>query len=202
MVKKAILFLLIIFLTSCASNANSILEEENFSRYQAYYTSIFDNDRFIRQPQNYNMDVVFTKIDNKYRYDIIIDEPIIAMYDVEVMVIENDQAFERTEKMMPSFGVFEREEKNMIPHQIDIEKGYVKGIVVSGLVDSSVVELKIMIGWKDYSKLNSFREFFIRNLDYERMDDEDFDIIGGEEIEEEPIEEPTDDEQDENEDDE
>lgn len=201
MFKKAISLLLVVLLASCTNNANSILEEENFSRYQAYYTSIFDNDRFIREPSNYELDVVFTKIDNKYRYDIIIDQPIIAMYDVEVMVIENDQPFERTDKMMPSFGVFESDETNMIPYQVNIEKGYAKGIVVSGLVDVKIVELKIMIGWKDYSKLNSYREFFIRNLDFDRMDDEDFDVIGGDEIEgDESVEEETDESQEEDED--
>lgn len=189
MVKKAIVLLVILLLTSCSNNASSVKEAENFTRYQAYYTSIFDNDRFIREPNNYNLEVVFTKIDNKYRYDVIIDEPIIAMYDVEVMVIENDQPFEHTDKMMPSFGVFERNETNMIPYQVDTEKGYAKGIVVSGLIDVSVVELKIMIGWRDYSKLNSYREFFIRNLDYERMNDDDFEIIGGEEVVEEPTDE-------------
>lgn len=201
MFKKAISLLLVVLLASCTNNANSILEEENFSRYQAYYTSIFDNDRFIREPSNYELDVVFTKIDNKYRYDIIIDQPIIAMYDVEVMVIENDQPFERTDKMMPSFGVFESDKTNMIPYQVNIEKGYAKGIVVSGLVDVKIVELKIMIGWKDYSKLNSYREFFIRNLDFDRMDDEDFDVIGGDEVEgDESVEEETDESQEENED--
>lgn len=202
MFKKAIVLLLVALLASCTHNANSILEEENFTRYQAYYTSIFDNDRFIREPSNYELDVVFTKVDNKFRYDIIIDQPIIAMYDVEVMVIENDQPFERTDKMMPSFGVFESDETNMIPYQVNTEKGYAKGIVVSGLVDVGVVELKIMIGWRDYSKLNSYREFFIRNLDFERMDDEDFDVIGGEEIEEdeEPVEEESDESQEEDED--
>lgn len=200
MFKRAIILLLVALLASCTNNASSILEEENFSRYQTYYTSIFDNDRFIREPSNYVLDVVFTQVENKYRYDIIIDQPIVAMYDIEVMVVENDQPFERIDKMMPSFGVFESNKTNMIPYQVNIEKGYAKGIVVSGLVDVGVVELKIMIGWRDYSKLNSFREFFIRNLDFERMNDEDFDVIGGDVIEEEPLEEESEESQEENED--
>ena len=40
----------------------------------AYYTSIFDNDRFITFTDAYNIELVFTKIEEQYRYDIIIDE--------------------------------------------------------------------------------------------------------------------------------
>lgn len=180
MIRKAFIALLLVLLVGCTNDINSIVEEQNFSRYQAHYISIFDNDRFIRESSQYELSVVFTQVENKYRYDIIIDNPIIAMYDIEVMVVENDISFERANKMMPNFGIFETGEINMIPYQVDVEKNYVKGIVVSGLVDVPVVELKIMVSWKDYSKLNSFREFFIRNLDYERMNDDDFDIIGGE----------------------
>ena len=169
MIKKALILFLLLTLSACTFDTQEYLSQENYKRYQAYYTSIFDNDRFITFTDAYNIELVFTKINEQYRYDIIIDEPAIAMYDIEVMVIENDIIFERSEKMMPSFGIFEQNETNMIPFQVDVEKGYAKGIVLSGMVDVPIVELKVMVAWKDYAKLNSSREFFMFNLDYERM---------------------------------
>lgn len=169
MVKKAFVLLLILTLSACTFNTQEYLSKENYARYQAYYTSIFDNDRFITFTDAYNIQVVFTKVAEQYRYDIIIDEPTIAMYDIEVMAVENDVIFERADKMMPSFGIFELNDSNMIPFQVDVEKGYVKGIILSGMVDVPIVELKVMVAWKDYAKLNTTREFFMYNLDYEQM---------------------------------
>jgi hypothetical protein len=190
MFKKAILILAILILNGCAFDSNEYLSTENYARYQAYYTSIFDNDRFLTYSDAFLLEVVFTKIENQYRYDIIIDQPNIAMYDIEVMVVENDISFERSDKMMPNFGIFETNDTNMIPYQVDVSKGYVKGIILSGLIDVPVVELKIMIAWKDYAKLNSTREFFLRNLDYDRMqdgshDNDDEEIIDDEEDQDE-----------------
>ena len=197
MFKKASLLLLVFMMSACSFNQNDYLSEQNYARYQAYYTSIFDNDRFLAYSNAFELEIVFTKIENQYRYDIILDQPSIAMYDIEIMVVENDLSFERTDKMMPNFGIFESNEANMIPFQVDVDKGYVKGVVVSGLVEVSVVELKIMVAWRDYAKLNSSREFFIRNLDYERMQDGTHDIIDDIDDDEENDEENEDEDEDE-----
>ncbi len=188
MLRKITMIMLILLMSGCAFDSDKYLSKENYARYQAYYTSIFDNDRFLAFSDAFDIEIAFNKIQDKYRYDIIIDNPSIAMYDIEVMVVENDVSFERADKMMPNFGIFETKDVNMIPFQIDVEKGYVKGIILSGMVDVSVVELKIMVAWRDYAKLNATREFFIRNLDYDRMQDgshdNDDDIDDSEEDEE------------------
>lgn len=194
MIKKTLILLLLLSLSACSFDTQEYLSQENYARYQAYYTSIFDNDRFITFTDAYDIERVFTKVNDQYRYDIIIDNPSIAMYDIEVMVVENDVAFERAEKMMPSFGIFESKETNMIPFQVDVDKGYAKGIVLSGMVDVPIVELKVMVAWKDYAKLNTTREFFMFNLDYERMQAGDHDNTdeSSEETPEEETEESSD----------
>lgn len=184
--KLKIMLVALLLLVSACSKSTNVVEEQNLARYKAYYALIFDNDRFIREPQHFDLDVVFSEIEGQYRYDIIVDNPRIAMYDVEIMVVEDDLGFQATRRMMPSFGIFESNKNNMIPNQVDSENGYVKGMIVSGMLDKKVVELKIMVGWRDYSKLNSHREFFIRNLDYDKMKDPDFNIIGGDEEGEQP----------------
>ncbi|NLA78811.1 MAG: hypothetical protein GX845_04600 [Erysipelothrix sp.] len=185
MKRKILVIIMLVVLSACA-RGSKVVEEENLERYKAYYSFIFDNDRFIREPQHYELDIVFTKMNSQYRYDIIIDQPIIAMYDIEVMVVEDDLVYDSTDKMMPNFGIFEDKKVSMIPNQVDGDLGYVKGVIVSGVVERNIVELKIMVGWRDYSKLVSHREFFIRNLDYEKMSDPDYDIKGGED-EEPPV---------------
>ena len=191
MIKRFLLLVLLIALAGCNLNTQDVRLQQQFARYEAYYVSLFDNDRFISFSDAFDLEVVFTKLDSGYRYDVVIDNPKIAMYDIEIMVVENDTPFERADKMMPNLGIFESLEVNLVPYQVHTDKGFMKGVVVSGVVSVSVVELKIMVAWKDYAKLNSTREFFIRNLDYDRIgqigeeNDDDIDFNGEEEEEDE-----------------
>jgi hypothetical protein len=172
-----------LILSGCQWFDNDDIDEAKFQRYSAYYTSIFDNDRFVLASEYYDLEVVMNKISEaEYRYDVIIDSPKIAMYAIEVMVVENNITPEVANKMMPTIGIFENVEYNLIPYQINVDKGYVKGLIVNGISTQPSINLKIMVLWRDYAKLLVTREFFeiVKTYDdgtivEEPVDDEDED---------------------------
>lgn len=166
--KWTIIITLALVLSGCQWFDNNDIGEAKFQRYSAYYTSIFDNDRFILASEYYDIEVVMNKIsDAEYRYDVIIDSPRIAMYAIEVMVVENNITPEVASKMMPTIGIFEQVEYNLIPYQVNIDKGYVKGLIVNGISSEPTINLKIMVLWRDYAKLIVTREFFDINKMYD-----------------------------------
>ncbi len=168
MLKKWMIILVIFTLGGCTlfDQEDKVLTQK-MQRYQAYYTSIFDNDRFIDYSDFYDIEFFLNELpDRTYRYDLIIDNPRIAMYDVEVMIVENDTDPEDIDKMMPNAGIFEDAEYNLVPFQFNSDKGYRKGIALSGIVDQPVVTLRVMVAWKDYAKVNSTREFFLIQRDF------------------------------------
>ena len=159
--KWTFIIILALILSGCQWFDNDDIDKAKFQRYSAYYTSIFDNDRFILASEYYDLEVVMNKIsDSEYRYDVIIDSPKIAMYAIEVMVVENNITPEVADKMMPTIGIFENVEYNLIPYQVNVDKGYVKGLIVNGISTMPSINLKIMVLWRDYAKLLVTREFF------------------------------------------
>jgi len=159
--KWMFVIILSLILSGCQWFDSDDIDEAKFQRYSAYYTSIFDNDRFIIASDYYELEVVMNKIsDSEYRYDVIIDSPKIAMYAIEIMVVENNITPEVADKMMPTIGIFEDVEYNLIPYQVNVDKGYVKGLIVNGISTEPTINLKIMVLWRDYAKLLVSREFF------------------------------------------
>ncbi|PKM63488.1 MAG: hypothetical protein CVU96_07620 [Firmicutes bacterium HGW-Firmicutes-20] len=165
--KWTFIIIFTLILSGCQWFDNDDIDQAKFQRYSAYYTSIFDNDRFVLSSEYYDLEVVMNKISEaEYRYDVIIDSPKIAMYAIEIMVVENNITPEVADKMMPTIGIFEDVEYNLIPYQVNIEKGYVKGLIVNGISEKPVINLKIMVLWRDYAKLLVSREFFEINKTY------------------------------------
>ncbi len=164
--KILIMIIFVVFLGGCASKSDSI-DKIKLENYSYIYQTITDNDTFNAVANYYDLQVVMTKIDDQqYRYDIIIDNPKIAMYDIKMMAVENNIDYSLADKMMPSIGIFDDEEFNMVPFQVNKDLGYVKGLVISGLTDKPIVNLKIRIVWKDYSKVEETKEYFNITVDY------------------------------------
>ncbi len=96
---------------------------------------------------------------------LYLDNAQIAMYDVEVIAVENMNPYQETD-MMPTKGIFEDQKFSMITYQYNVNAGYVKGYAISGDVAAEDVQLNVMVTWKDSTRLNVSREFFeFNNLD-------------------------------------
>ena len=109
------------------------------------------------------------ELSSQYRYDLIIDNPQVAMYEVFVVVVESNQDFETLVNLSPSIGVFDST-VNLVPNQINIDKGFPRGILLSGISTTETIQLKVMVSWKDYYKIKQVREYFIVDIDFTAAD--------------------------------
>lgn len=159
---KKICFVLIVLLLTvgCQSDTDK-KHEANLQRYNAYYTAILNNDKFESDSQFFDISVVMNQLSaDEYRYDVIVDNPRVAMYDVEILVIENGKSLEIADEIMPCVGLFEDGEFNLVPYQVNLDEGYAEGFGLNSTVSNPVVNLKVMVLWHDYAKVEQYREYF------------------------------------------
>jgi hypothetical protein len=174
MFKKGWLVLLLL-LSGCLQQPRDVDFERALTVFESHYFSILDNDRFLNASNYFTISVEKYEISNQFRYDLIIDEPQVAMYDVVIVIVENNQDFESLGALTPSLGVFDAT-VNLVPNQINIDKGFPKGILLSGISNESTMQLKVMVAWIDYYKLKQMREYFIIDIDF-MLEDEPLEPI-------------------------
>ncbi len=160
--KKLLLVLMsLLVLSGCAfNNADDVVSEEQFTLYSSYYSAVLANAKFMEGSSFYNISYELVEEANETVYYIFIDNPNVAMYDIDILVLEGLNELS-VDKMMPTFGIFDSQVYNMVPYQVNVELGYVEGIVVSGAVSEFDEPLYVMITWKDFSKLETYREYLI-----------------------------------------
>ena len=61
--------------------------------------------------------------------------------------------------MMPSIGIFESQDYSLIPNQARTDKGFVKGLVLSGETPEDSVDITMLVEWRDKNKENAHREY-------------------------------------------
>ena len=166
--KKILSYLLagLLILSGCSAKDESSISEEKLAKYSSYYRAVLEQENFEAASRYFDINVEFTtNEEGTVIYYVYIDNAQIAMYDVEVIVVENMMPYQETE-MMPTKGIFEDVKFSMIPYQYNVNAGYVKGFAISGDTESEEVQLNIMVLWKDSTRLNSSREYFeFNNLD-------------------------------------
>jgi len=156
--KKLVLICLICLLTACQNTAQ--LETAKYNLYKTYYTDIFNQSTFTQTSLYFEIAVSRQVIGtNLYRFDVIIDQAKVAMYDVEILVIVDNGSLTVSDTMMPSVGIFEDDTYNMIPYQSNNDLHYVKGFGLNGVSSEVITHLKVLVMWKDYTKVTQFKEY-------------------------------------------
>lgn len=162
--KTIISILALLMLVGCFDSQR--VQEEQLIRYETYWTLMLNETQFQSSSRNFNIEVDIDKVDNFYEYYVVIDEPKVAMYDIEIMVIENRELFDAFDRMLPSVGIFD-EPFNMVPNQVRRDINYREGAaLVRQEMDEPQVTIQVMVMWKNYTRLDSFREMFEFELDY------------------------------------
>ena len=167
---KKILVTMLCLTLLCGCQSNKIdINEERAQVYASYITAIQDNENFMEESSYFDISTAMNKIsENEYRWDVIIDSPKVAMYEIQILAVErNVIGTLRDDKIMPSFGILEEEVYNMIPNQVDLNKGYVEGFILSGMTELPEVTIEVMVVWTGYAKLAQNREFFYLHAKYE-----------------------------------
>ena len=160
MKKMMTCLLTLMMLCGCKQQDENIVSEEKLAKYSSYYRTVLENENFESGSRYFDIYAEFHKSEeDSVIYYVYLDNAQIAMYDVEVIAIENMEPYQESQ-MMPTKGIFEDQKFSMIPYQYNVNAGYVKGFAISGDVDAKDVQLNIMVTWKDSTRLNVSREFF------------------------------------------
>ncbi len=155
---------MVLILFSGCSNAVT-QDQLKIETYQTYYTDIFNATLFKTSSDYYSIAVSSNDLGNSsYRYDVIIDQPKVAMYDIHILLIQDDGSLVISKTMMPSIGVFEDITYYMIPNQINADAHYVKGFNLNGLSSTIPIHLKMLVSWKNALNKTS-KEYFEFMLD-------------------------------------
>ena len=163
MKKILILFCILLCLSGCQDDGKQMANPDD--RYLYIIEMINEHESFQTASNYFDIETEMAKIENGYRYYITVDNPRIAMYDIEILAIEKNVDY-RT-NMAANVGIFEDKEYNMVPNQANIDDGFVKGIVVSGVSKEPQTTLYIFVQFKnaDYSITRS--EYFQLDASYE-----------------------------------
>ncbi len=157
--KKFILasLMFLCLLTGCEKSEETIDPSAN-ERYKEMINQLESRTDFKSSSEYYDISYEVAKINDGYRFYITIDNAKVAMYGIEAIAIESDVDY--SSNMAANIGLFEDIEYSLIPNQVYTEKGFVKGVSISGVSSSENPTLYLMVTWhnKDLSVTN--REFF------------------------------------------
>lgn len=168
MKSKYILILIFILIISGCSDESS-RNELLLSKYETAYGELVENDTFTTNSDLFDLEVVVNKInEHEYRIDVILDKPQMAMYNVQMMMEINPSGVAQYDEVLPSLGIVDDTQYNLIPYQSNIENGFYSGLVLSGISTKSSGEITLMIQWTDYAATKVFDEFI--KLEYSEKD--------------------------------
>ena len=124
--------ILICFLALCLWGCGSLdsKESKEFSVYNDVKNILMTNEVYDHSSSDFNIQVLFQKRDNDYRYDVVVNNPKITMKSIQMLCYggEND------DQMCPSIGIFDSP-MNLKKDFINKDVGYFKGIQLSGTCD-------------------------------------------------------------------
>ena len=161
--KKFCCFLLL-FLLLCgcqrdSSSARKITAEERYLDL----VELLQAQEVLRESSNaFDLSGEIVPITEGYRYYVFIDNARIALYDMEVLACEDGVDY--TNQMAASVGIFEENEYHMIPNQSNPDKGYVSGLVISGVSQKPEVDLRVLIQWENKDRNNNTRAYYRLHL--------------------------------------
>ena len=161
--KRILILIVSLFLLCSCNSANSRTDLEE--KYVNLVESLSEHTEFTTFSNHFTITTDISQInDSSYRYFVIVDNPRVAMYGVEIVAVE--KGINYTNNMAANVGVLSETSYNLIPGQVRVDKGYVAGLTVSGVSASSSPVIDVLVQWhsKDQNVVQEFFEFQI-NID-------------------------------------
>ena len=173
--RKCLTVILALLLLAGCQKETRQLDEEKYNAYISYYQSILDVENKQKSSQHFDIKMAVNMLsEGNYRYDVIIDNCRVSMYDMEVLVIVDDVNKEiNRDVMMPSIGIFEENEYSMIPNQVDLDKNIVQGIDLSITSPEPTLSVSVMVSYYDKNKEKNTREYFSLTASYQAPENTD-----------------------------
>ena len=159
MKKLLLIFISLLLIVGCSSKEDK-LDKASLERYESYWEAIKNQENYRSDSDNFSIEAILSGDE----YSIVVDEPRRAMYDVQIMAIENEDDF-NLDIMMPTIGVLDKETYNLIPNQSNKENLFLEWFLLSGEVDSLPLKVEVMVLWKNYNRTEETREYFEFVLD-------------------------------------
>ena len=156
MKKICILLLCLLILGGCSNTA--VNEVSSDDRYNDMVELVETNKNYLTVSEYNDITIDIASIGGGYRYYIFIDNPRIALYNISVIALEDGVDYKTS--MAPSVGIFEGKTYNMIPNQTNSDKGYVKGMVLSGTTTNENPHIKLLVQYQDKMLTNTYRDYF------------------------------------------
>lgn len=162
--KLPVLILTALLLMSGCSNGDTS-DKDLKNTYNSFVDSILDNNGAQSKDIPFTHTLTVEKdSEGKYRYEIKIDDPRVAMYNIQMMVVDKNTSGE-----YPFIGLASDDVFHMVPNQENKEKGFMKGIILGGTSDNAKLSLDIQVTWKDYAQVNTHTAFLHYDYDYDKV---------------------------------
>lgn len=156
--KVALIIVLLFILVGC--NKESSREEILLKKYETAYSELVSNNKFEEKSEFFKLEVVTQKLSvGGYRVDVIMDEPQVAMYNIQLLMELDSKGIEQFETINPSLGIVDDTEYNMIPNQVNEINSFYEGLILSSISEHEEGSLKMMITWTNYANTKRFVEF-------------------------------------------
>ena len=161
---KKIVSILLILLFVCGCQEIGKEDVDPNQRYFDLIDAIKERDSFTATSNYFDIYAEMAKIDDGYRYYVFIDNPKVAIYDIESIAIEKNVDYSNI--MAANIGIFEEKEYSMIPNQKNPDKGYVPGLMFSATCQEPSTTLYIYVSFKNEDYSNTHIEYFKLDVKY------------------------------------
>lgn len=160
MKKLLILLMVIFFVTGCNSTpSNEDTTDQLYKEYQNYINKLESSASFEAQADIFDTRIVLNATNKgNYRYDIIIDNPKIEMYNIKIVACIDDGK----EATYPTLGILETATFTMIPGIIDKENNIYKGINLSGISSTKEAKIRFYLTYTTTKEDTKVQERFIQ----------------------------------------
>ena len=160
--KRLLVILLCLILCGCKQIGEEKIDMDQ--KYLSIIDSINDHENFATSSKYFDVQCEMAKINDGYRFYVTIDNPTLAMYDIQAMAIEKGVDYSKV--MAASVGVVEDTKYAMIPNQANPDEGFYQGITISGIASIPLTTLYVYVNFKNGDGSNSYTEFMIFDVAY------------------------------------
>lgn len=144
--KKILIFLICLILAGCSSQSSEHGQKrKELSEYKKIVQKVKTSKPQENPPFDYRL--VYSKVDDGYRYDLIINNPSITMLHIKAL----SYSASLNDKYYPTLGLFEEAQYSLKKDYVNKKEGYYKGFALSGKVKEKD-ELKLYISYENKSK--------------------------------------------------
>ena len=163
MKKIGMLLCLTLLLSGCFQSMGGSEQQYN-EKYENFMELLIDNSKQISTNIPFDWDFQMEQTEEGYTYTVKISNPRVAMSNVQ-MIGANLEEINETQ-VAPSIGIFEDTVYNMIPNQVNVEKGYYEGMGISGISSEKAFVLNCLVVYKDKNQTDNY-VYFIINANYD-----------------------------------